>query len=399
MNAMQLPNARASVGFLVYMVAIPFYWSNFSFLILALFAALPNPSKFESETIASSRINLLLILFVASFGLSILFSDSLESSLRFSAAWPSCLLLYYLIATKFDINKDWTMLCLAFSLSALFAGALCIAFFISAPDSSPSMMISTIRSPLFVVPNDTIFLSLATPFSFSLISKARNRAVLLTAFASIAVSLIAVLIAESRTALGIIFICGVIYCWGKKAGLTLLALVSLAVIADLILGASLLQKIPVIPSSRLPLWDSALALFREHPLFGGGPFTFGDYYQEFIKTVRYPAWVVVDTRTIPWPHNLYLELLSGSGLLCLLAFLGVVLATFYRLIAESIHGKIDGSVLRTVIAALVGFLIAALVETSFLRLWTLVLFFTLVGVVSNIEINESRHENKQSGFS
>lgn len=392
MNNVFEGSSRASIGFFIYMLVLPFYWSNFSFLILVAFVASSRNIHINSMSHKPGRVNLMLILFVAVFGISVLLSDSIAPSLRFSAAWPSSLLIYYVVATQMDYKKDWGLFCLSFSLCALFAALLCISGFYFTNDVSPNQTISIIRSPLFVVPNDTIFLSLVTPFSFSLIAKSKHTVVRLVALLSIVVSLVAVMAFESRTALAVIFICGVVYGWNNRFHQViayLLVLGASALLIDAFLGFPIYQKLPIIPSSRIPLWHGALTMFQENPFLGGGPFTFGPYYEDFLKEVSYPSWIIVDRRMIPWPHNLYLELLAGSGLMGLTSFIGVIVVIYMKLWSSFKSNHIDGTIVRTLLALATGFLAAALVETTLLRIWVLVLFFALVGFVANLESSET----------
>ena len=385
-------SSRASIGFFIYMLVLPFYWSNFSFLLLVAFVASPRSTFINSISPRLGSINLALILFVAVFGISVLLSNSIAPSLRSSASWPSSLVIYYVVATKMDYEKDWRIFCLSFSLCALLAAFLCIFGFYFTNDGSPNETIGMIKSPLFVVPNDTIFLSLVTPFSFSLIVESKNTAARLVACLSVVVSLIAIIAFESRTALAVTFICATVSIWNNRFRPVIVYLLALGIstlVIDAFLGFSIYQKLPIVPSSRIPLWHAALTMFQEQPFFGAGPFTFGPYYQDFLKEISYPSWIIIDRRVIPWPHNLYLELLAGSGLIGLMSFIGLFVVIYSKLLSSLKSRRSNKLMLKTLLAITTGFVVAALVETTFLRIWVLILFFALVGFVANVSSNKT----------
>ena len=382
-------NTKPAIGFFLYMLILPFYWSNFSFLIIVAVSALAPHGHNGKINKRIGRVNLSVIVFATIFAISILASDTISTSLRFSAAWPSCLIIYYVVATQLDYQKDWQLFCLSFSLCAFFSSLLCILGFYFNYGMSPSDTIDGIRSPLFIVPNDTIFLSLVAPLSISILTTSKQILIRLVAAASILTSLVVVIAVESRTALIVAIVCVAAYIWNYRSRhivIYLSALIAAIVTVDAILGFPIYQKLPVIPSSRIPLLHSSLVMWEASPLIGGGPFTFAAHYQRFLEGVTYPSWVVVDTREIPWPHNLYLELLSGSGVLGLASFLSIIwfaLSKLRSLKNQDGHSRV---IMKALVALILGFLAAAVVETTLLRIWVLVLFFAIIGFIANMEL-------------
>jgi hypothetical protein len=95
-----------------------------------------------------------------------------------------------------------------------------------------------------------------------------------------------------------------------------------------------------VTATRTELWRAAIDLFREHPIFGAGPDNFRLLYGPILH-IDHPN---TKLRT----HSLYLELLSGSGLIGLLAF-GLMMATVRRsdslaviaLVIFLVHGFVD----------------------------------------------------------
>ena len=82
-------------------------------------------------------------------------------------------------------------------------------------------------------------------------------------------------------------------------------------------------------SSRVRIWRRALALFREHPLFGGGPGTIVERLE-----VRFSRVVPETGETLKSfadnAHNVYLGILVNTGLLSLLAYLAAIAASLRK---------------------------------------------------------------------
>jgi len=75
---------------------------------------------------------------------------------------------------------------------------------------------------------------------------------------------------------------------------------------------------------RLDRWGSAVAIWRDHPLFGSGWGTFGDEYFDYVFLLR-----AYSTEQRMGAHNIYLEILADGGLVALVLFLAII-AVFYR---------------------------------------------------------------------
>jgi len=95
------------------------------------------------------------------------------------------------------------------------------------------------------------------------------------------------------------------------------------------------QKLESIPypsqwNSRTPLYNSALKMFHDHPLFGVGL----GMYEKLIKEPRYelPAdYPNKDHSLYLHAHNTYFEILAEMGVIGLLAFTFFFIAYFYRI--------------------------------------------------------------------
>ena len=82
-------------------------------------------------------------------------------------------------------------------------------------------------------------------------------------------------------------------------------------------------------SSRILIWRRALELFRENPLFGGGPGTFSlradIHFSRFVEETGKTLTSSVDNA-----HNIYLGMLVNTGIVSLLFFLGTAFASLVR---------------------------------------------------------------------
>jgi O-antigen ligase len=98
--------------------------------------------------------------------------------------------------------------------------------------------------------------------------------------------------------------------------------------------------------SRLDLWRAALRMFRSHPL-GVGPDNYRLMYGRFLGLARW--------NTNIYSNNLYLELLTGSGIIGLGVFMTFVLSIPYRSVTPSVmaiavflvHGFLDVFLMAT----------------------------------------------------
>ena len=127
--------------------------------------------------------------------------------------------------------------------------------------------------------------------------------------------------------------------------------------------------------SRLSLWKAVLDMFSERPLLGHGPGNFR------LLHGRYLALAAWDTRVNA--NNLYLELLSGAGLLGLIAFSALMLAVIFTPITP-LRRPLSGPAapwISGLVAALLAFLLHGLFD-YFLEFTSIyLLFWTLLGLL------------------
>lgn len=91
--------------------------------------------------------------------------------------------------------------------------------------------------------------------------------------------------------------------------------------------------------SRQPIWDAAIAGFKESPLIGNGFRTFESYHERFITeyakelNAKYP---VVET-SIASPHNMYLGIAFGYGSIGIILLLAILLPAIRWAIIDKVY--------------------------------------------------------------
>jgi O-antigen ligase len=230
---------------------------------------------------------------------------------------------------------------------------------------------------ILVVRNDITFLAVLAPLSLALCYREPLRIGIIAA-ASILLSLGAICISMSRTA-ALTLVLGLI------ATIVLVQprqrLFRNLVGGFALLGAALLANVLLFPESqvltklarnwtlsgRTDLWSTAWAMFQDAPLLGKGPHTFGVFHH------------------IPWPHNLYLEVLAEQGLLGLLTLGSLLVWGFFGAWKTQRTGPADARLLGAgAFAGLIGFCSAGAVELSLLREWVVIVLFMLLGIVGQL---------------
>jgi O-antigen ligase len=146
-------------------------------------------------------------------------------------------------------------------------------------------------------------------------------------------------------------------------------------------------------TGRIPLWISAWKMFLDAPLLGHGPHTFVQLYQGYLQNVRLPSWLFVDSRNVPWPHNLYLEVLAEQGIFGFLAFLFLLIKGLFAALNVRTLALHEVRILGYgILASLSGFCFASFIELTFLRQWVTLVLFTNLGVIAHLSSKISKEE-------
>jgi O-antigen ligase len=363
----------------------------------------------ESKGVVDVPLLFPLSFFLFSFALSIVLSVNVDRSIRLSAPFLPGLLLFFLIASYFNTAMETLRLYFIFSVLVLLLAVMllwnaCKNLEISPFEwLRPFEWVSLVGSSILVVKNDVTFLSVAAPLSLSLLFQRRFDFVVLIAGLSLLLTVAVVGMYQSRVAF-LTLIVSIISFFGllrPRLALTCgILTVCAALLVDGLVGFPLLQRFidHWDGSGRIPLWLSAGNMFLNAPFFGTGPHTFALFYQPFLHNLSLPSWLSVDPRYIPWPHNLYIEILGESGIIGLSSFGFLIVYAMTRIVnfRQSSSKQIQ-VVAYGAFAGLLGFCFAACFELTFEREWVVAMMFTLLGVIAQLSSLEGikRRENNE----
>jgi O-antigen ligase len=376
------------IGVFVYILSMTVpAWINMA-LVLASFsgivvAALGNCDRFSLKRPLVLPIGIFVLL---SF-LSILMSIDLKTSLEPTLLMIPALLIYFLIIELFNINHV-KLLYLAFSIVAIIISITLLQVYFDSHAHSRYVWIAEAKHPLLVVPNDLIFISLIAPLSFSLLYQKPISIMGILAFISLLLSLSVVVFFQSRGAvLTLLFSVGcaaILLCSKRVKALAILivlaiVLVSIVVLLDYTQNFLLYKRITNDSSlgGRIQLWLVAWSMFLDEPLFGHGIQTFRLLLNSYSQTTNIPVEVT------SWAHNLYLETLVGQGIIGLASLLTVLLNSLWISWKTRKAKQKEVRILSMgALAAMLGFCFAAIFEITFIRYWSVTLFFSLLAIIT-----------------
>lgn len=340
----------------------------------------------ESEHSTWPWPDLSIIAFAASLALSVLRSGHVQVS--FLMATP-CIpaVLIYLLLSRFlvDIRGLWLVLGGVSLGAALIAVVVLVGSFARPID--PTSLIKSLKTTVLLVPNDVLLLSVCVPLILAATSMATHVWHTVVGFFLVALCFAAMVAVNSRSAL-LAAVIGSVFVLGFRGGRRLwwaLAGCAIGLVAlDGVRGFSLLTKFlesGMFCNTRLPLWAAAVQLWVEQPLFGYGADSFSALYRQRLEAMVLPACSMIDPRQTPWPHNLFLEMLSSQGILGTTPF---VLALGWGVKCSSNVARRGNPANRWLAIGLLGafaaFGFAALVELTFARYWVVITVSTLMGL-------------------
>lgn len=164
--------------------------------------------------------------------------------------------------------------------------------------------------------------------------------------------------------------------------------------------SSFVQKIPAVGSvanvsfesgtgaTRLIAWKIALTAWKEKPLFGWGVENFYYVFNKFYnpKSLEHGYYETWFDRS----HNIFLDYLSTSGILGLLAYVAIFVAVFWQVVAAFYKKKID---LDTLVFVLI-FFIAYGVQNFFVfdHLSSYLIFFLILAFVQFVILRNASDE-------
>ena len=359
-------------------------------LSLYIVFSAPNEIDFFSYRHISVLGGFLLIMLV-----SIALSSNFSHSLFTSAPFLPASLVFLLIVICFRSEQDILDLYFALSILALGISLLLLLEGMDTGMRPTRVWVQRTATPLIVVPNDAILLAIIAPLSLSVILKKPRSYRALIVGLSIVLSIVVIVFLKSRgAALVMLVTLPIVLNAHFRLKHTIIIAVSALMFILLIDGATgfnLLGKFSNIREARFSLWVSAWTMFLDHPWFGYGPHTFVFHYQQYLPV---GSGLAIESKVTPWAHSLYFELLAEQGIFVTLSFLGLMLyyiGTVRSVIVQSNNeARMLGVSTR---AALVGFMLAAVFELSFIRIWVVLLMFIMLAVVHNLALMISEQNN------
>jgi O-antigen ligase len=396
----------AAVGAGIYIAgfSIPLGFKlDIQLIALVFFTLLSVISAFllKKRPIVNSTLNIPIYIFLFITCVSIFLSRDMGRSLQLSVPLLPAVLLFFLISGYFNDTKDLRFLYGTFSLLIAGLSLLLLMGFWSDRNIEPTSWISNFGSTIFVVKNDIAFLSVLTPLSLALAYRNLRSLSGIIAALSVILAVIVTGIFQSKGAMLALVVSVTCFALLIKPRLALLFgfTTIIAVLAiDWFMGFPLIHKFILgwEGRGRIPLWISAWKMFLDAPMFGNGPHTFVLFYKEHLRNLDLPSWLYVDPRVIPWPHNLYMEIIAEWGIAGLTAFGFLTasgLSSAWKLRrSPSNEVRILG---YGVFASLISFFTAAIFELTFLRQWVVLIMYVLFGITA--KLSTFKYQEAQNG--
>ena len=315
------------------------------------------------------------------------------------------LLLLLVTSAWVQTARHVQAICLCLTVVAFLLVSMSLARWVT-PISARGAWAGPVASPLLQVNNDITVAAVLAPLALGLAAPVGGWLVRLAVGLFFGSLIAAIGLLESRTA----FVTTIVAVGsflllqrppsptvraGRRGLLLLAALVGFLLIVDALAGFRLIQKSAGDwqGNGRVALWVAALAMFRDAPALGHGAGAYAKHYRAYIDSLQLPPWIVVDLRSTPWVHNLYLEILAEQGIVgCVAFFVLVALAVSHlRTLRRSRdpHTQVLGGAVG---AALIAFLAAAVFELTLLRPWVTITLFALVGLLSALAWTERNRQ-------
>jgi O-antigen ligase len=323
-----------------------------------------------------------LLLYLAVSVISIALADDLARSLALSSALLPAAFLYLLTSRYLLSLRSFAIATASLGLAATGLSGLILIATLEGGDAQT--LVERASSPLLIVPNDLLAAAIAVPLMLSLAVTARSWVLRVLLAVGILAVLAAIVVAQSRAGLLAAMI-GTVLMAGRFSLRMVVRLVTvglgLGMLVDALNGFALLHKFSSLCFTRGPFWTAAWELFLERPWLGHGAHSFVHVYQDRLPTDPALFCEVIEPRLTPWPHNLFLELLSSQGLLGALPLAAVIV---WGLVVVFRIGRCDDGRLRVLAAGLWGawgaFVFAAIIELSLLRLWVVLWLAMMLGL-------------------
>jgi O-antigen ligase len=325
-----------------------------------------------------------IVLFFISYMASVTFSyDILESVNSMAVLFPGLLMAYILNQLPPHLLRYFAW---GLSLMVLTSSCITILMFLQASNMYPGLVFQERGTPALVVPNDLLASVIFFPVVVATLITETNPVMKILAIVTLAILATAMYLTDSRACFltAIVMILLHLFCF-RRNQLMLNGLLVLLVIclADLIFQLGLLKNFSLLreENARFGIWLAGLASWSDHPILGYGPSHFELAYELGISSLELPDWAMVETRQIPWAHNLYIEALVERGVLGLGTLIFLLSLIFSRIRRHWLSSTEElRSFYYAVFICFVGFIFAGLLESTMQRIWVANSLFIFLGL-------------------
>jgi O-antigen ligase len=339
----------------------------------------------------------LLYAFLVSYVLAALFSmDRMDSLETLSVLIPGLFMAWLLQHVPEEQIGTILVGLTLMACSAVFVTLLMIA---QSPNANPALVFNQHLNPALVVPNDLVLAVILLPLLIAYYQISRNQWTRVFCAVFLVALCIAIYRVQSRLCLLTLALILVIqlYRYRRRHFLKILIAASFALfVLDLVLDLNILYHMLTLSrkNTRLSIWGSGLIAADSHPIIGLGPGQFDRAYLLGTASTTFPDWIMVDSRGMPWAHNLYLESLIERGVLglvTLLLLLWVIFSSLYRKMKKS-SGE-NRLKYAAIVLAFIAFLFAGIFELTLQRSWVANLLLLFWGLSARLaQINAQPRE-------
>jgi len=146
--------------------------------------------------------------------------------------------------------------------------------------------------------------------------------------------------------------------------------------------------------TRFILWLAGYKMFLTHPLIGVGMGEFGDIYEK-IKNTIHIQWIGNDYyRNIYSPHNLFVGLLSETGIIGTF----IILTAFYKILKYLKNYEFDDIKFKIVALSVFYYFIAFLIDFQFHNYWNDNYYWFWIGIGVSIIWIDQKMKNQLINF-
>jgi O-antigen ligase len=396
-NTSLLTNASICFFYIVF-----FVFNNLNIplaLIAILFIWLEFKNKKKSTRLP--LINILIFLFLISLLISTITSYNSNASLRVIWHVIPGVMLYLLLAEKFDLKKI-NYLFHTFTAISIILSIILLFNYWQYPLKNVRELIKISHFLFMFTPNDTVILTFFSFFSFYILTTKPEIRIKLYSILGIILPLITIIIYQSRLSILIsilfLFLYMIIIKKSKKLFfITLFCIVIIIPLVDMLNHFTLLQKLTSLATlqHRYHLWLAGWEIFLQHPILGSGAGSYGYLYQAILDNYGY---LEFKNQFTPWPHNIFIELLAEQGAIGFTLFVLLIIQNLKSMLQFNfVANKQKSSYKLNKFLLLINlcYLFCLFFELTLHRTWVSFFLFTLLGI-SQLIIYKNNKNNKNT---